>query len=168
VVVLRVTSHSESRQQTLAEVRPAVEAEVRVEAARKAATAAVHAALERLEDGAPWSEVVKGLGLTPAGLVTMQRQGGEYPAELVSAVFAAAAPSGAGPTAGQARLASGDPVLFVVNARRPGTLPAAGAADELAARQRATSGRVATSEFAAYMTQLENEARIKRNDKAFE
>jgi peptidyl-prolyl cis-trans isomerase D len=168
VVVLRVTSHSESRQQTLAEVRPAVEAEVRVEAARKAATAAVHAALERLEDGAPWSEVVKELGLTPAGLVTMQRQGGEYPAELVSAVFAAAAPSGAGPTAGQARLASGDPVLFVVNARRPGALPAAGAADELAARQRATSGRVATSEFAAYMTQLENEARIKRNDKAFE
>ena len=68
----------------------------------------------------------------------------------------------------KAALASGDPVLFVVNARRAGSSPAAGAQDELAARQRAVSGRTAASEVAAYMTQLERDAKIKRNDKAFE
>jgi hypothetical protein len=59
-------------------------------------------------------------------------------------------------------------VLFVVNARRPGSPPAPGGTDELAARQRAASGRTAASEVAAYMTQLERDARIKRNNKAFE
>jgi peptidyl-prolyl cis-trans isomerase D len=168
VVVLRVTAHTESRQQTLAEVRPAVDAEVRAEAARKAAIAAVDAALARLGDGTPWPEVVQGLGLTAAGQVTVERRSSEYPPELIAAVFSAAAPAGARPTAGRANLASGDPVLFVVNARRPGAPPEAGATDELAARQRAASGLVAASEFAAYLTQLESDAKIKRNNKAFE
>jgi len=168
VVVLRVTSHSESRQQTLAEVRTAVEAEVRAESARAAATAAADKALGQLRNGTSWAEVVSGLGLTPAGQVTVERRGGEYPPELVTAVFAATAPVGEKSIPGKATLASGDPVLFVVNARRAGSLPAAGAPDELAARQRAVSGRTAASEVAAYMTQLERDARIKRNDKAFE
>jgi len=168
VVVLRVTAHTESRQQTLGEVRHAVEAEVRVEAARKAAIAAVDAALARLGDGTPWPEVVQGLGLTAAGQVTVERRSSEYPPELIAAVFSAAAPAGARPTAGNASLASGDPVLFVVNARRPGAPPEAGATDELAARQRAASSLVAASEFAAYLTQLESDAKIRRNNKAFE
>jgi peptidyl-prolyl cis-trans isomerase D len=66
VIVLRVTEHTESRQQTLAEVRAAVESEVRAEAARTAATAATEKALARLRDGAAWPEVVSGLGLTAA------------------------------------------------------------------------------------------------------
>jgi len=168
VIVLRVTAHSESRQQTLAEVRAAVESEVRAEAARTAATAAADGALARLADGAAWPEVVSALGLTAAGQVTVERRGGEYPPELITAVFAAAAPGAAKPTPGKATLASGDPVLFVVNARRPGSLPAAGATDELAARQRAVAGRAGASEVAAYMMQLERDARIKRNDRAFE
>jgi peptidyl-prolyl cis-trans isomerase D len=168
VVVLRVTSHSESRQQTLAEVRTAVVAEVRAESARAVATAVADKALGQLRDGALWAKVVSGLGLTPAGQVTIERRSGEYPPELVTAVFAATAPVGEKPTAGKTTLASGDPVLFVVNARRAGSLPAASAPDELAATQRAASGRTAASEVAAYMTQLERDARIKRNDKAFE
>jgi len=168
VIVLRVTEHTESRQQTLAEVRAAVESEVRAEAARTAATAATDKALARLRGGAAWPEVVSGLGLTAAGQVTVERRSGEYPPELIKAVFAASAPGGAKPAPGKTTLANGDPVLFVVNARRPGSPPAPGATDELAARQRAASGRTAASEVAAYMTQLERDARIKRNNKAFE
>ena len=168
VIVLRVTEHTESRQQTLAEVRAAVESEVRGEAARTAATAATDKALARLRDGAAWPEVVSGLGLTAAGQVTVERRSGEYPPELIKAVFAASAPGAAKTAPGKATLANGDPVLFVVNARRPGSPPAPGATDELAARQRAASGRTAASEVAAYMTQLERDARIKRNNKAFE
>jgi peptidyl-prolyl cis-trans isomerase D len=168
VVVLRVTAHNESRQQTLAEVRSAVEAEIRAETARKAAIAAVDGALARLGDGKAWPEVVRGLGLTAAGQVTVERRSRDYPPELVAAVFATAAPAGARPTAGKANLASGDPVLFVVNARRPGAPPDAGAKDELEARQRAASGLVAAAEFAAYLAQLESDARVKRNTKAFE
>jgi peptidyl-prolyl cis-trans isomerase D len=168
VIVLRVTEHSASRQQSLAEVRSAVEGEVRADAARRDATAAVDAALARLQEGAPWPEVVKGLGLTPAGQVTVERRNSEYPAELIAAVFAAAAPTGERSTPGKTSLTSGDPVLFVVNARRPGTAPEAGAADELVAARRLASGRVAASEFAAYVTQLERDAKIKRNNKAFE
>jgi hypothetical protein len=100
--------------------------------------------------------------------VTVERRNSEYPAELIAAVFAAAAPTGERSTPGKTSLTSGDPVLFVVNARRPGTAPEAGAADELVAARRLASGRVAASEFAAYVTQLERDAKIKRNNKAFE
>jgi peptidyl-prolyl cis-trans isomerase D len=168
VVVLRVTAHSEPRQQTLAEVRAAVESEVRAEAARTAAMAAADKALARLKDGTAWPEVVSGLGLTAAGQVTLERRSGEYPPELLTAIFAAAGPAEAKPIPGKTTLANGDPVLFMVNARRPGSPPSTGATEELAATQRAAAGRTAASEVAAYMTQLERDARIKRNDKAFE
>ena len=167
VIVLRVTAHSESRPQTLAEVRATVESEVRTEAGRNAATAAVDAALARLSKGAAWSEALAGLGATPAGQVTLQRRGSEYPPELVTAVFGVTAP-GATPVPGKVTLASGDPVLFIVTARRPGSSQTAGAADEAAARNLAVSRLNAASEFAAYVMELEREARINRNDKAFE
>jgi peptidyl-prolyl cis-trans isomerase D len=168
VVVLRVTAHAEPRQKELAAVRTEIEAELKAQSARKAAVAAADAALARLGKGAAWAEVVTGLGVTPAARVTVERRNPELPAELVTAVFAAAAPAAvaAWPTPGKATLASGDPVLFVVYGRRPGTPP--DQPGELAQRARITSSVTAASEFAAYVTQLTSDARIKRNDKAFE
>lgn len=168
VVVLRVTAHAERRQKELAAVRTEIEATLRQQSARKAAMAATDAALVRLGKGAAWAEVVTGLGLTPAARVTVERRNAELPAELVGPVFAAAAPAAAAasPTPGKATLASGDPVLFVVYGRRPGMPPDQPA--ELAQHARVAASVTAASEFAAYVAQLTSDARIKRNDKAFE
>ena len=163
VVVLRVTSHSESRQQTLAEVRAAVEAEVRAESARAAATrgrgqgARATERRRRLGGGRAAGSVV-----TPAGQVTVERRSGEYPPELVTAVFAATAPAGEKPTAGKATLASGDPVLFVVNARRAGSSPAAGA--HRRARGQAAGG--IWSHRGIRSRRLHDAARTRRADQA--
>jgi peptidyl-prolyl cis-trans isomerase D len=168
VVVLRVTAHEESRQQPLADVRGVVEGEARADMARKAAIAAADAARSRLKDGAAWAEVVQGLGATAAGQVTVTRRTQEYPPELLAAVFTAAAPDGARPSVGQALLASGDPVLFIVNARRPGAVPAEDGAGQLANESRAVASMAGATEFAAYLAEVERAAKIKRNDKAFE
>jgi peptidyl-prolyl cis-trans isomerase D len=166
--VLRVTAHAEPGQKELADVRAEIEAELKTQSARKAAMAAADAALERLAAGAGWSEVASGLGLATGSQVTVERRKTDLPAELVTAVFAAAAPGAGHPTPGKATLASGDPVLFVVTERRPGTPPGADKPGELAGQARVTSSMAAASEYAAYVGQLTSEARIKRNDKAFE
>jgi peptidyl-prolyl cis-trans isomerase D len=168
VVVLRVTAHAEPRQKELAAVRAEIEAELKTQAARRAAMAAADGALARLGAGAGWSEVTSELGLATGSQVTVERRKADLPEELVTAVFAAAAPTAERPTPGVAKLASGDPVLFVVNGRRPGTPPRADQAGELAGQARVSSSVAAASEYAAYVTQLTSEARIKRNDKAFE
>ena len=168
VVVLRVTAHSEPREQPLEAVRASIESELRTEAAGKAAQSATDAALAKLAGGGAWSAVLNELGLTPAGQITVERGNAEFPPELLSAVFGAAAPAEGRATFGKATLASGDPVLFVVNARRPGSPPASDGPDALAGRARAISGLTAASEFAAYLAQVEQDSRIKRNDKAFE
>ena len=168
VVVLRVTAHSEPQQKPLAAVRAEIEAELESEAAHKAAGAAADAAVARLKDGAGWNEVVAELGVTAAGQVTVERSNTELPAELLEALFAAPAPEAGRPSAGKATLATGDPVLFVVHARRPGSTQSPEEAARLGAEMRAVAGRAGASEFAAYLQSVERGAKIKRNEKAFE
>jgi peptidyl-prolyl cis-trans isomerase D len=166
VVVLRVTAHSEPQQKPLTAVRADIESELTNQAARKLASAAAAGAVARLRDGAAWNEVIADLGLTAAGQVTVERRSADFPGELLEAVFLAPAPEANRPSAGQATIESGDPVLFVVTARRPGQSSAEPA--RLGEQMRAVAGLTAATEFAAYLASVERGARIKRNDKAFE
>jgi peptidyl-prolyl cis-trans isomerase D len=168
VVVLRVTAHEEPRQQLLADVRSDIEADLRARAAQQAATAAAEAMIARLAGGAAWNDVVAGQGLTAAGQVTVERRNAEFPPELLQAVFLAPAPADGRPSAGKAALPGGDLVVFVVNARRPGATQSPEGAAPLGEQMRATAGRAAAAEFAAYVGEVERSARIKRNEKAFE
>ena len=168
VVVLRVTAHEEPRQQPLGDVRADIEADLQAQAAQQAATAAADAMIARLAGGAAWNDVVAGQGLTAAGQVTVDRRNAELPPELLQGAFLAPPPADGRPSAGKAALPGGDLVLFVVNARRPGSTQSPEGAALLGEQMRATAGRAAAAEFAAYVGEVERSARIKRNEKAFE
>jgi peptidyl-prolyl cis-trans isomerase D len=168
VVVLRVTDHRPSTQRPLEEVRGEVEAGLRAERARDAAQAAVKDAASKLAAGGTWGEVTVGLGVQPAGAMTVARSAENLPADLRKAIFAVAPPESSGSRPGTALLPSGDAVLFLVSGVRPGSMAALDAASRFIETSQEAAGRAATAEFAAYVAELERTAKVTRNPKLFE
>jgi peptidyl-prolyl cis-trans isomerase D len=168
VVVLRVTDHRPSTQRPLEEVRAEVEAGLRAERAREAAQAAAKDAASKLAAGSSWGEVTVGLGVQPAGAMTVARSAENLPADLRKAIFAVAAPASGSSTPGTAQLPGGDTVLFLVSGVRPGSTTAQDTASRIAETSREAAGRAALAEFAAYVAELERTAQVTRNPKLFE
>jgi peptidyl-prolyl cis-trans isomerase D len=174
VVVLRVTDYQPSKQRPLEEVRDQIAAQLREEAARKAAADAAAALAKRVQAGESLAAVATTVGATATSTQTVTRRGatGEasapVPPELIKATFQAPRPAGDGkPSAGTATLASGDQAVFVVSNVRPGTLDAAAAQAELPMRSQQTAQIRAAVEFGAYLDELKRTAKIKRNEKLF-
>jgi len=166
VVVLRVTDHRPPAQRPLDDVRAEVEATLRNQAARQAAEAAAKAAVERLAAGSSLSAVAMELGAQPTGPATFARGDEAIPLELRKAVFLAPAAPGA-VSHGTAVLANGDAVVFAVNAARAGAMSPEAAAQLADSAQRAAR-QTALAEFAAYVAELERNAKVTRNPKIFE
>jgi peptidyl-prolyl cis-trans isomerase D len=168
-VVLRVTDYKPATQQTLDAVRAQIESGLQAEAAQKAAEAAAKADAARIAAGTSLADVAKGLGLAPAGAVTLSRTATEVPPPLLKAAFAAPRPAGGKPTPGTAILPNGDIALFVVNSVTSGTLPMTpdSAAQMSQIAQRA-AGQLAGSEFNAYVDELVRTAKVTVNEKVFE
>ena len=167
VVVLRVTDHKPSAQRPLEEVRLEIEATLRNEAARQAAEAAAKAAVERLAAGSSLGVVATELGAQPAGPTTFSRSDEAIPLELRKAVFLAPTPAQGQASHGTAVLPNGDAVVFAVNAVRPGSMSPEAAAQFAESAQRAAQ-QTALAEFAAYVAELERNAKVTRNPKVFE
>ena len=167
VVVLRVTDHKVPAQRPLDDVRGEIEASLRSEAAGKAAEAAARAAVARLESGAALVDVAREIEAQPTGVLTISRSAGALPAELRKAVYAVPAPSGGEVAAGVASLADGNAVAFVVNAVRPGTIPP-GEAAQLAEFTQQAANQQGMVEFASYVSEMERNAKIVRNQKVFD
>jgi len=167
VVVLRVTDHQLPAQRSLDEVRATIEQQLRADASRKAAEKAAGDAVAKLASGAQWSEVVQALGVTPSGPMTVQRSGEGMPPAVVRAVFGVPAPEGGRPVPGEAVLGTGDSVVFIVNAVRPGAVPAPGT-PELNQQAQQFAGRNGMAEFSAYVAELERTAKVVRNPQVFE
>ena len=167
VVVLRVTDHKPPAQRPLEEVRPEIEATLRNEAARQAAEAAAKAAVERLAAGGSLSAIATEAGAQTTGPITFSRSDEAIPLELRNAVFLAPAPAQGQVSHGTAVLPNGDAVVFAVNAVRPGSMSPEVAAQFAESAQRAAQ-QTALAEFAAYVAELERNAKVTRNSKVFE
>jgi peptidyl-prolyl cis-trans isomerase D len=167
VVVLRVTDHKPPAQRPLEEVRPEIEATLRNEAARQAAEAAAQAAVERLAAGGSLSAIATEAGAQTTGPATFSRSDEAIPLELRKAVFLAPAPAQGQVSHGTAVLPNGDAVVFAVNAVRPGSMSPEVAAQFAESAQRAAQ-QTALAEFAAYVAELERNAKVTRNPKVFE
>jgi len=167
VVVLRVTDHQPPAQRPLEDVRSDIEATLRTEAARQAAEAAARTAVERLAAGGSLSAVAAELGAQPAGPTTFSRGDEAIPLELRKAVFLAPAPAQGQVSHGTAVLPNGDAVVFAVNAARAGSMSPEAAAQFAESAQRAAQ-QTALAEFAAYVAELERNAKVTRNPKVFE
>ena len=167
VIVLRVTDHQPPAQRPLEEVRSEIEATLRNEAARQAAEAAAKAAVERLAAGGSLSAIATEVGAQITGPTTFSRGDEAIPVELRKAVFLAPAPAQGQASHGTAVLANGDAVVFVVNAVRAGSISPEVAAQFAESAQRAAQ-QTALAEFAAYVAELERNAKVTRNSKVFE
>ncbi|MDQ1309235.1 MAG: peptidyl-prolyl cis-trans isomerase [Pseudomonadota bacterium] len=167
VIVLRVTDHQPPAQRPLEEVRAEIEATLRNEAARQAAEAAAKAAVERLAAGGSLSAIATEVGAQTTGPSTFSRGDEAIPLELRKAVFLAPAPAQGQVSHGTAVLANGDAVVFAVKAVRAGSISPEVAAQFAESAQRAAQ-QTALAEFAAYVAELERNAKVTRNSKVFE
>jgi len=168
-IVLRVTDHKPSRQRSIDEMRPELEAALRAQAVRKAALAAASAEAARLNGGASLADVAKGLGLQPAGAVTLTRTSETTPEPLIKAAYAVPRPTPGKVSSGTAVLPGGDIALFVVTDVKSGALPTtpdAGALVTQLAQQ--VAGQSAGIEFSAYVAELVRNAKVRLNEKVFE
>jgi hypothetical protein len=82
-------------------------------------------------------------------------------------VFLAPAPTQGQVSHGTAVLPNGDAVVFAVNAARAGSMSPEVAAQFAESAQRAAQ-QTALAEFAAYVAELERNAKVTRNPKVFE
>jgi peptidyl-prolyl cis-trans isomerase D len=167
VVVLRVTDHQPPAQRALDDVRAEIETTLRNLAARQAAETAAKAAVERLAAGSSLGALAMELGAQTTGPVTFARGDEAIALELRKAVFQAPAPAQGAASYGTAVLPSGDAVVFAVNAARAGALSPEAAAQFADSVQRAAR-QTALAEFAAYLAELERNAKVTRNPKVFE
>jgi peptidyl-prolyl cis-trans isomerase D len=167
VVVLRVTDHQPPAQRPLEEARTEIEAALRNEAARQAAEAAARAAVKRLVAGGSLSAIATELGAQPTGPTTFSRGDEAIPVELRKAVFLAPAPAQGQVSHGTAVLPNGDAVVFAVKAARAGSMSPEAATQFAESAQRAAQ-QTALAEFAAYVAEIERNAKVTRNPKVFE
>jgi len=168
VVVLRVTEHRPPEQRTLEQVRAEIEADLRTQRARAAAESAARAAAERLTAGEAWAEVVASLGREPGGSATLTRNQEGLPPELLAEFFAVPAPAADRVRGGVATLPTGDVALFIVRAVRPGSISAPATPGAVAETTQKAVSQSALAEFAAYVGELERNAKVTRNPKVFE
>jgi peptidyl-prolyl cis-trans isomerase D len=171
VVVLRVTDHKPSQQLPLDQVQDQIVTRLTEEKARAAATQAASALAKRIEAGESFLTAATAAGATVFPAQAVGRQGpvaeGGAPMvpELLKAAFQAPRPAVGKVSAGVTTLASGDAAVFIVTAARPGTPESFGAS--LADQTRGLAQQQAIAEFTAYIAQLRQAAKIKRNDKLF-
>jgi peptidyl-prolyl cis-trans isomerase D len=168
-IVLRVTDYKPSAQRSIDEMRPELEAGLRAQAVRKAAVAAASAEAARLNSGASFADVAKGLGLQPAGAVTLTRTTETTPAPLIKAAYAVPRPAPGKVGSGTAVLPGGDIALFVVTDVKSGALPTTPDAGPLVTQlAQQIAGQGAGIEFSAYVAELVRNAKVQLNEKVFE
>ncbi len=142
------------------------------EKARAAATEAAQALAKRIAAGEPLTAAAASAGAIAFAAQPISRQGPTTPGaapmvpELLKAAFQTPRPAADGKVGTNvATLASGDPAVVVVSAVRPGTPEMFGG--NLTEQAQELSRQLSASEFDAYLAQLRQTAKIKRNDKLF-
>jgi peptidyl-prolyl cis-trans isomerase D len=117
--------------------------------------------------GGSLSAIATELGAQPTGPTTFSRGDEAIPVELRKAVFLAPAPAQGEVSHGTAVLPNGDAVVFAVKAARAGSMSPEAATQFAESAQRAAQ-QTALAEFAAYVAEIERNAKVTRNPKVFE
>ncbi|HSN71618.1 MAG TPA: peptidylprolyl isomerase, partial [Steroidobacteraceae bacterium] len=168
VAVLRATGHELPEQQPLADVRDQIVEQLRATKARERAAEKGEQTVAALQAGGDWQEVLAEYGLEPAGPRFIRRGAAEVPPAVAATAFAAPKPApGSLRSYLGTELASGDyAVVLVSDVREGGSGPDAAAERIQLARQAARDAGFA--EFAAYVSELERTADVKRSATVFE
>jgi peptidyl-prolyl cis-trans isomerase D len=168
-VILRATKHKPAEPRPLAEVRPQIEAQLKNDAIRAAATRKGEEAVERLEKGESWPAVAAALGLKPVGKRFVTRTDSVATPAVVRAAFnipqtqiAADKPHYVGATTDDGNYA----VLAVTQVRNGD--PAVEPEKERTDRRRRLERQVGNEEFTAYLTDAELNAEIVKNPQVFD
>ena len=169
-LVLRVANRTPASTKPLAEVRPIIEAQVRAQAARDLAAKQGNEALTKLKGGATWESVASELKLAPAGRRWVSRDDAIAPQKVLQAAFNAPTTQvvETKPYFGSTKTDDGSFAVYSVSQIKLGD-PTKETEQQRTARSTGTVDAIANYEFGAYMSAMEANAKIRRNDeKVFE
>jgi peptidyl-prolyl cis-trans isomerase D len=162
VVVIRVKGHTPSEQKPLSEVRPEIAKLLQQQEAEKQASQVAADVMAALKAGQEPAKVARKYSakLVPAKYV--ERHDNSVPAALLTAAFAAVHPDAKRPVIESVALADGDQAVFILSDVKPGDL----ASMDKQHSQMSTRDLMRANgqaEFAAYLANLHQHAKIKIN-----
>lgn len=162
VVVVRVKSHVPSKPQSLAQVHDQIASLLKQQQAAKQAehvAAKVQTALKAGRDGAAVARKYQAK-FTPAKYVS--HSDASVPAPILTAAFTAPNPGPDTPETGVVTLGNGDRVVYMMSGVKPGVASTLNKDQHTAQFQQLTR-LVAGAEFASYMANLREHAKVKIN-----
>lgn len=167
-VVLRVVAHKPAEPRPLAEVRSAIETQLRAQQAREAAAAKGADAVARLQKGESW-ESLSALGVKPVGKRFVTRDDSIAPPAVLRSAFQASKSeiSEAKPYVAGVTTDDGNYAVLAVTQVRNGEASTEAEA-ERNTRRRQVERRTGGEEMTAYVEEAERNADIVRNEKVFE
>ncbi|HEY0687147.1 MAG TPA: SurA N-terminal domain-containing protein [Steroidobacter sp.] len=167
-VVLRVVAHKPAEPRPLAEVRAAIESQLRAQQAREAAAAKGADAVARLQKGESWDSL-SAAGVKPVGKRFVTRDDSIAPPAVLRSAFQAPKSeiSEAKPFVAGVTTDDGNYAVLAVTQIRSGEAKSE-PETERATRRRQTERRVGGEELTAYVEEAQRNADIVRNEKVFE
>jgi peptidyl-prolyl cis-trans isomerase D len=167
-VVLRVAEHHPAVQLPMTAVRVPIEFKLKEQAARAAAAKRGAELLARLESGAAWNAVLAEAKLAAIGKRAISRTESSVLAPVRQSAFDVprVAVTPAKPVYRGAVTEDGGYAIIAVSEVRVGVLVSG--TPESAAKLRQAAQSQGTSEFSAYLNEVERGAKIERNPKVFE
>lgn len=163
-VVVRVKGHVPSEPRPIADVRGQILSLLQQQRASAAAAKLAANLLDALQKGGDAAALAKANGATfvPPAFITREQKG--LPLPLLSAAFAAAQPAAGGRSLSQVTLDGGDQAVLWVSTVKPGDVSAL-TPEQMASEKRELSRLDGTSEYAAYLAYLRQQAKVVINAK---
>jgi peptidyl-prolyl cis-trans isomerase D len=166
-VVLRVTKHYPSEQLPMEAVRTRIEMALKDRAAKEQASKRGAEVLARLQGGAAWAAAVSEAKLSGSAKRFISRNEADVPANIRDAAFDITRTSITDkPAYIGAVTDNGDYAVIAVSAAKAGVVE--NGTPEAAAKLREAAENSGSNEMRAYIAEIEADAKIERNPKAFE
>jgi peptidyl-prolyl cis-trans isomerase D len=164
IVLVRVLEHHPPAPKPVAEVRDSIVVAIRKDRGTKGAIEAAQAAVKRLESGASFDDVMRGLGLTAEPAQFTGRNDPSVSAQIRQEAFASPKPSAGHPIFRAFPLSTGGAALLAVtDARTDGA-----ANPQLQASRRQDASQQGDREASAYLEQLRLDAKVQKNPQVLE
>ena len=165
-IVIGVRNYHAAERRSLEAVRDEVVAAIRNNKASEQIKARADALAESLQAGTEFAAAVTEAGATELLNGPVTRSAEEYSPIVMNAIFTALKPAPGVPTVGVVQDTNGAYVVYQVNAVVPGRPEMVGQAERDAGKE-ALMREMGMAEFAAFLTQLREEAEVIISDNAF-
>jgi len=169
-LVVRINDHKMPEQKPLDQVRDAIVALLKDNAAKAAAEQKTNDLVKQLQSGSvQWTAAIKQSSATLIAKQSVARTGSAVPASVLKSAFALSKATIADvkPSFSSTMLDNGDYAIIAVSTVKSGA-EVANAAQSLPTVQAQQSSKIGRDEFAAYVNELERTAKIEKNPAAFE